>query len=646
MNSRLCIYVTYDKDETVDKYIGYILKELKICCDYLAVVCNTKQIKKGREYLEVYSDKIFFRNNNGYDAGAFKDALCNLLGWNKVLAYDELVLANDSFFGPFKSMQSVFEDMEKETVDFWGLTKHAAVKKENEILKEHIQSYFLTIRSRMLHSDMFIRYWEDMPYYQNFNDVVQKHEVYFTDYFTRLGYRWGCLADMAPNDSEHSENNYMQYGYLQYELIAKRNFPFLKKKPIMLNTLDMQTQENLKQALEYIDCNTKYDVDMIWENIIRTMDISDLQRSFHLEYIIQKKSGGVRKPYSSAVVIFAEHNEATEYVMEYADRIQSDTYVEIYTHNAEIALKCRKKGYHCIEMEAAQTMENILVKYLKYQYICILHDCDCTSSREPSCTGKSFLYNAWHNLIADKNYIDNVLCLFDSDKRLGALVPQAPNFAGYFGKAASVWESHYTDMENFVKENNILCRMSKDKRPYTISESLWIRNDLLKRVIECRLFEKDFLPLAWTYIAQSIGCYVGVVESDEYASINEINQQNYINQIIDQVKRQYGEVNTFLDLQKHIFRGKMMEFCHKYRKIYIYGTGKKAKQYKNVIPDITGYIVSDGQLRENKMDNKDVLYLSEFADGEDAGIIVCLDEKNQGQVIPLLEERKLHYLCI
>ena len=37
---RLCIYLTYDKQKVIDQYIGYILKELKTCTDYLAVVCN------------------------------------------------------------------------------------------------------------------------------------------------------------------------------------------------------------------------------------------------------------------------------------------------------------------------------------------------------------------------------------------------------------------------------------------------------------------------------------------------------------------------------------------------------------------------------------------------------------------------------
>ena len=105
---RLCIYLVYDKQNIVDEYIGYMLQELKTSVDTLVVVCNGLEIKKGKSILESYADKLFFRENVGFDVGGFKDALCDFLGWNEVLEYDELVLINDSFFGPFVPMDSIF----------------------------------------------------------------------------------------------------------------------------------------------------------------------------------------------------------------------------------------------------------------------------------------------------------------------------------------------------------------------------------------------------------------------------------------------------------------------------------------------------------------------------------------------------------
>ena len=64
----------------------------------------------------------------------------------------------------------------------------------------------------------------------------------------------------------------------------------------------MQTQENLRQAIDHIAKNTDYDVNLIWQNIIRTMNVSDLQRNLHLRYVIdnsyEKGKSGVFSKYN------------------------------------------------------------------------------------------------------------------------------------------------------------------------------------------------------------------------------------------------------------------------------------------------------------------------------------------------------------
>ena len=59
------------------------------------------------------------------------------------------------------------------------------------------------------------------------------------------------------------------------------------------------------------------------------------------------------------------------------------------------------------------------------------------------------------------------------------------------------------------------------------------------------------------------------------------------------------------------------------------------------------FIISDGQEKRESPNGLKIFYLSEINPSEDTGIVVCLDERNQSQVIPLLEKRGLtHYLCI
>lgn len=643
---RLCIYLVYDKENIVDRYIAYMLRELKSCAEYLVVVYNGESIQRGKESITSYVDALFYRKNIGYDVGGFKEALCSFLGWEKVDGYDELILANDSMFGPFLSMEQIFSEMEKGGFDFWGITKHGTKKEKEAVIYEHIQSYFLVIGERLLHAAEFKEYWSEMPYYSNFNEVVCKHEMLFTKHFCDWGYRYGCFADMAPNDSENCINNYAQYIFLQYELIKKRHFPFLKKKPVTFDTLDMQTQENWRQAIDYIAQNTDYDVDMIWENLIRTTDISDLQRSFHLEYIVPEKWTSPYRESHAAILVFVKHIRSKEYVLDYLDAVKETYRVVVCSSDKDLAEEYRRNGYECFPMENGSSRQGMLTELAEYAYVCILQDYDMTSDTMFSCTRKSFFYSIWHNLLAGTTYMENVMDQFEREKRLGVLVPPIPNFAEYFGKAVREWEINFDDVKRVVEEKQIHCRISKDKRPFSISECAWVRGEILKEILKKDLFWNKRRPFIWTYVAQGMGFYTGIIESDRYASLNEINLQNYLQQIVAQVNRQYGEIHSFMDLQRQIFKGKLSEFCNRHDKIYVYGTGYKAKQYKKLIPDIEAYIVSDGQPKDESVDGKPVFYLSEIPEKGDLGIVVCLNEKNQEEVIPVLDRRRFPYLCI
>lgn len=123
---RLCIYVVYDGENVIDDYIGYMLNEIQKICVSLVVVCNSECIWKGMSNLQKYTDKIFFRKNSGFDAGAYKDALCQYLGWDEVGQYDELLLVNDSFYGPFFPIENMFCKMEQDGADYWGMTRSPA----------------------------------------------------------------------------------------------------------------------------------------------------------------------------------------------------------------------------------------------------------------------------------------------------------------------------------------------------------------------------------------------------------------------------------------------------------------------------------------------------------------------------------------
>jgi len=643
---RLGIYLTYDKQNKIDRYIGYFLKELKTCVSSLVVVCNMEGIEQGEENIRQFADQVFFRKNVGFDAGGFKDALCNLIGWETVLKYDELVLANDSMFGPFYPMVDIFAQMEKKSVDFWGLTKNGPYQKIGiDSFQEHIQTFFLVIRSKMLYSNYFKNYWEEMPYYNSFNQTIRKYELQFTPHFSSLGYTYDVLSNIDINNSENFENNYCQYAEISYELLKKRNFPFFKKKPLTdeFELLEENTQENMRQSIDYIDHETDYNVDLIWDNVLRTLNVADLYRTLHFQYIISPLQTKTANQVS--IIIFIAYPSSYEYIAEYLQKIPSECKIEIVSHDNSLLIPYQQCGYHC-NIIPQERVGVFLSQFCSCDYVCVLHDTDLTSQSRKSCTGKSFFYNIWNNLVKNKEHIYGIEACFEKEYRLGFLTSPQPNFAEFFADVGSGWNGYYKVVHRIVTELGINCQISENKAPYRVTNEFWIRGCILKRLKDIAAADLPYLPYLWSYLAQDAGYYSGIVESPEYAAIHEVNLQYYLDRITDQVRQTYGEFGNFLELQKRISESALEKFCTRFAHIYVYGTGLTARRYQDILSDIEAYVVSDGQVKLESLNGKPVKYLSEIDLMEDCGIVLCLYKANQAQVISLLKERGFtNYFC-
>jgi len=606
-----------------------------------------ERIARGKENIGQYADQIYYRKNIGFDAGGFKDALCSYIGWDAISDYDELVLANDSMFGPFCPMRDIFDEMGGRNADFWGLTKNGPYHKAGiDEYPEHIQSFFLVIRSEMLHSSHFRSYWENMDYFQSFNQTVREYELRFTPHFASLGYTYDVLADIDANNSTNPENNYGQYAKIPYELIKKRNFPFFKKKPLAdeFDLLEEQSQESMHKAIHYIDRETSYDVNLIWDNVIRTLNVADLQRTLHFQYIVSPSDAKLTG--STAVVVFISHRTSAEYVLEYLQTLPQECDVRVASHCEELLAPYQKSGF-CCQTIAPCRLNNYLAGFCIYDRVCVLHDADMSSQKCRSCTGKSAFYGVWENLLKNGSHVSGIEQRLAQEPRLGLLMPPQLNFAKYFADVGKGWNGAFAGVRLVAERMGLNCQISEHKAPYRVSNDVWVRGHILSRLKDMMEDELQYLPYLWSYLAQDAGYYSGIVESAEYASMNEVNLQYYLDQIADQVRQQYGPFEYFFELQKKILKPALQEFCGRYSRVYVYGTGLTARRYQDLLPKIDAYVISDGQVKLEELNGIPVKYLSEIDLDYDCGFVLCLFKANQAQVIKLLQERGfLNYFCV
>ena len=270
-SQRLCIYITYNKEHKVKEYMGYMLKALKECATKLYVVCNYPEILDGYDYISPYADFVFYRENIGYDAGAYKDALCTLIGWDTVYEYDELILVNDSFLGPFWDLTGYFTLMREKKWDYWGMTRQfsGVLEPLGYKYRPHVQSYFLVLSKKVFKSFPFRNFWEKFTYPKTFDEAILNFELKFNEYLEDNGFISMTLTDVEGATFKENEIAFLLY---PYELVKDLRIPILKKNSVLIHNKGFA---NALQAIAFIEDQNLYPKNLLWELVDSQFCIGD-----------------------------------------------------------------------------------------------------------------------------------------------------------------------------------------------------------------------------------------------------------------------------------------------------------------------------------------------------------------------------------
>lgn len=252
---RIAILSVYDSEGVVHRCLEYYIKSLcEVISDLIIVVIdhmNDESLMKLRKY----SDEIYIKENKGYDAAAYKLVLENYLDMERLYQYDELILTNDTCFGPFIPFEDIFEEMDKKLTDFWGL-KYI----ENNYLN-HLQSNFLVF-SRNTFKDLCQYFKTKICAVDDKESVVTKFEMCLFSFLINRGFRLGYFGELL---------NYDTYRAPDY-CIIEEHYPLMKKRCFEKKSYK---HENCSRALRYIRDHTNYDVTMILDYARQKYNVSN-----------------------------------------------------------------------------------------------------------------------------------------------------------------------------------------------------------------------------------------------------------------------------------------------------------------------------------------------------------------------------------
>lgn len=570
--TRLGIFVFFDPQGIVDDYVIHLLRSFRARITRMVVVSNTALEDSEKEKLERNADAVFIRENCGLDAAAFKAGMVTFCGWEEVEKYDEVVLINDTFFGPVHSFSEMFDEMAERDVDFWGMSaSYPSEDGWNKVkygyIPSHIQTFFSAYRKKMVHSEEFQDYWNAYDNTMNdFVSVVTQHETTMTKHFQDLGFRWEVYADTEKYKSKYRSENFNLYHHHAHSMMRYMKFPVLKKKVLGVSMPDFLYMNDLEEpadAMNYIHNESEYDTGLIWDNVLRLYNVTDLYNTLHLNCIFPSVPVEVQNMQRAALIYHMANPFFAELFCKHANKLSESLDTYIIPGDVEVAECVRKylPGNTNVKvMDAAEQrmeMGNFVLRCKdlaeRYSYLGFVHDV-ANPDHYPTTVPESTVYGYLQNVASDEAYIKQIVNYFDHNPRLGVLGAPFPIHHHGFKNYGNEWGQWFADVCALAKAMNLHCRLAQEKNPFMITGAFWCRTDALKALWKEEWRKEQFylnpatkasqmnevLKRILPYVAQHEGYYSGIVMHQNYASMRITSQQYMLDQIVNLSRQQLG----------------------------------------------------------------------------------------------------------
>lgn len=180
---RAFLLAHFDRDGIIDPYVVAAAREYRRFADTLILI-SVSATTLPNDLVGIV-DTFIPRENSGYDFGSWRAGLQAL---RAPTDFDEIICVNDSVYGPLFDLASALESPRIATADFWGMTV-------SEKPSRHVQSWFFAMRSPVIRSDMFRRFWDscgsDLPK----EEIISQRELGFSSAVQQSGFHLAGIYD-------------------------------------------------------------------------------------------------------------------------------------------------------------------------------------------------------------------------------------------------------------------------------------------------------------------------------------------------------------------------------------------------------------------------------------------------------------------
>ncbi len=260
---RACLFAGFDGDGIVDDYVVAYVRELSRHADvYYLADCRLEDGELDK--LAPYTRGRWTIRHGRYDFGSYAMLARDLVGWDTLAGYDEVLLTNDSSY-LLRPLDQIFDTMDARPAHWWGLqaTDDDFTPRDQERLGRrlrvddlaeesrrerpwrmsdcfHVGSYFMALRSDVIADPEFRRRLETVAPQSDKNSIIRKYEIGISSYLTLAGYHVETFVDgVLPFHPIYRES--------AFDLLDE-GFPFVKRQFLHENPFHVTRPPQLEGA--------------------------------------------------------------------------------------------------------------------------------------------------------------------------------------------------------------------------------------------------------------------------------------------------------------------------------------------------------------------------------------------------------------
>jgi lipopolysaccharide biosynthesis protein len=584
---RLIVFAVWDARGGIEDFVPYALGRLRAHSERIVVVVNGSLTTEGRAKLADVCDEVLVRPNVGYDIWAHKHALDHLGA--RVDQFDEVILTNDTWFGPVREFGPLFDRMDRSSSDFWGMTDHPREEPNpfirSGVLPYHLQSYWIAIRRPMFSSRAWTEYWRDLPPMPEYLDAVLTHEVVFTEHFRARGFTSDVAFPAAEYPTSHP-------ALFNPDLLLRDGCPTLKRRPLFhwppfLDRHAVVGRWTIEQADEY-----GYPVELIWRNLARTVEPRVLNSNAAMHEVLPDvdQSYDAARSFRIVALLHIFYPEMTAEMLDLTDNLPGGYDLVITTPDAERASAIRDI------VESRERRGNVDVRVLasndgrdqsafligcrdillddRYDLVVKLH-----SKKTPQDgfnVGRHFKRQQFSNLLGTPGYAANLLALFQKEPGLGLVYPPMIHI-GYptMGRG---WWANKPGFAEYCEKLGI--RVPLDEiSPLAPYGSMYVaRPESLRLLVAHGWKYEDFggadayrdgglahiLERMPSYAAAELGYHTRTVSTTEYLSISHTSMEFNLDHLSTTIGGDSVEKIMFLKQAGYVGRGRAGDYVRMY----------------------------------------------------------------------------------